>query len=214
MYPVQCGQDNRLAKDNYIYWYAPDVPAHRLNLALVDKQNITNKWKWEFFKEWNGTLPVWTASIAVRGAAIEFPQYYKGWVVCWRGNKPSVVYNPGLHKYIMINWVEYKTAYWDKPRLGLERGVKSYAMGMYYSDHPYGPWTEFYWDFSFKPGGRDYSFYHPQLSPKWIQNGGNTMYMVFTSRSSYGTVGNPDDYVWPEQTDYAWNDMKLTILTD
>jgi hypothetical protein len=44
--------------------------------------------------------------------------------------------------------------------------------------------------------------------------GGRIIYMVFTSRSSYGTVGNLDDYVWPEQSDHAWNDMKLTILTD
>lgn len=214
VYPVQCGQDNSLSQDNYIYWYAPDVPANRLNLARVHKNHIRDRSKWEFFKEWNGINPVWISDIKRRGTVLEFPQQYKDWVAAWRGNKPSVVYNPGLKKYIMINWIEYKSAYWDRPRLHDEMGVKSYAMGLYYSDNPYGPWTEFFWEFDFKPGGRDYSIYHPQLSPKWISNDGKTMIMVFTSRSSFGTVGRTEDYAWPDQTDYAWNEMKLTIITE
>ena len=167
-----------------------------------------------FFKEWNGTNPVWTSDIERRGTVLEFPQRYKEWVAAWRGNKPSVVYNPGLDKYIMINWIEYKSAYWDRPRLHDEMGVKSYAMGLYYSDHPYGPWTEFFWEFGFKPGGRNYSIYHPQLSPKWIGDDGKSMIMVFTSRSSYGIMGKVEDYSWPDQIDYAWNEMKLTIITE
>lgn len=214
VYPVQCGKDNSLAKDDYIYWYAPDIPAHRLNLARVNKDQITDKSKWEFFKEWNESEPVWTSNINERGAVIEYPKHYKDWVACWRGNKPSIVYNPGLDKFIMINWIEYKTAYWNFSRRNPISGVRSYALGLYYSDHPYGPWNEFYWNFNFRPGGRRYSIYHPQLSSKWIEDGGRTMYMVFTSRSSFGTEGNPEEYVDIKQTDYAWNDMKLTIRTD
>ena len=106
MYPVQCGQDNSLARNNYVYWYAPNVPTHRLNLARVDKQQITDKSKWEFFKEWNDSEPIWTSNITKRGAVMEYPQHYRDWVACWRGNKPSIVYNSGLDKFIMINWIE------------------------------------------------------------------------------------------------------------
>jgi len=40
------------------------------------------------------------------------------------------------------------------------------------------------------------------------------MIMVFTSRSSYGISGKAKDYYWPDQIDYAWNEMKLTIITE
>jgi len=211
VFPVQSGKDNSLAHDDYIYWYAPDTKAYHLNLARVHKSNITDRSKWEYFEAWEGTEPVWTGKLEDRGVLMSFPEKEGELVACWRGCQPSVVYNPGLDKYIMISWVEYKTAYWNGPRIHPEKGVKQYGLGMYYADKPYGPWTNFFWDSNFKPGGREYSIYNPQLSPKWISEDGTEMVMVFTSRSSYGALGDINAYPKPEQADYAWNDMKLTI---
>ena len=64
----QNGRDNSLARDDYIYMYAPEqCDPRNLSMIRVPKQHIRDKAKYEYFKSWNGAAAEWTGDMKQRG---------------------------------------------------------------------------------------------------------------------------------------------------
>jgi|GEM_PF-5838288 len=48
------------------------------------------------------------------------------------------------------------------------------SLGFWYSDTPYGPWTQFYYNDKWTVDDSRNLTYQPKLSPKWISDDGYT----------------------------------------
>ena len=68
-------------------------------------------------------------------------------------------------------------------------------MRMYWTEHSWGPWNKFPEDMKLRRNGEKFSMYHPQLAPKWISDKGREMWLVYTSRNSFGFTG--DKFAYP-----------------
>ena len=206
---VQNGRNNNAAKDQYVYIYAPEgAYAHRLLLARVHQDSIEMRKTWEYFNGWNGNSPTWTDDINKREAAHVFPEKnendeYFGWY-SWL---PSIVWNPGLNLYIMVNGGTYAG---DKMTGEAEEYFKNWmhkktgSLGFWYSENPYGPWKKFYYTDYWTvddPGNRTYQ---PKLSPKWISEDGSKMILIWSDamRNEEGRS---------HQVHYKWNQMEIEI---
>ena len=187
---LQCGKNNELAKDEYVYLYAPNgrYQYHQLNCARVHRDRIADRSAYAYFEKLDASgNPVWTGDIARRGSIHEFPDNY-GWY-SWL---PSVVYNPGLDAYIMA------TGGTGVNGSGMHELPAS--LGLYCAEKPWGPWREIFYTDTWvadKPSNR---LYQPKLSPKWISEGGRQMYLIFSDASDS----------WGYQ--YRWNQQKITLL--
>ena len=187
---LQCGKDYSLAKDNYVYLYAPNgrYRCHELNLARVPKNHIADRSSYEFFEQMKPAAePVWTADIHRRGAIHSFPDNY-GWY-SWL---PSVVYNPGSKLYIMASG--------GTGMSGSGMHELPASLGIYCADKPWGPWKELHYTDEWtadKPGNR---LYQPKLSPKWISHDGRQMVLIFSDASDN----------WGQR--YRWNQQRMTLL--
>jgi hypothetical protein len=118
----------------------------------------------------------------------------------WCSWLPSVVYNPGLDLYIMVNYgiKDHRKNFWDN---WCQNCPTAGSLGFYYAKNPWGPWTEFHYIEEFKPNHADNRTYQPKLSPKWIYNNGRTMVLIWSDAGR-------DHSTW-----YKWNQMKITIET-
>ncbi len=196
---AQFGQDYVENKDGYVYLYSPEgkEKAANLNMARVMKENILDKNKWEYFvktKE-DGDAEWVAGDISKRGIVHTFPE---GWgFYSW---SPSVVWNEKLGLFIMA------VAGTQKPGTGgvLEDYMHYETAGlmMLYSETPWGPWHQFYWDESWDVGNPENRAYLPQLSPKWISDDGKSMYMVFSDCTQGYTIH------------YKWNMQKFSLVFD
>jgi hypothetical protein len=214
----QNGKDNSAAKDDYVYMYC--VEQHdvtRLSMIRVPQDKVTNRSAYEYLQEVVGERAVWTSDMTQRGATIAYPaKNYNGDDWLWCSWHPDVVYNPGLDRYIMVSY-------------GISDGEKDFysgwcskcqhsaTVGMWHAKHPWGPWTQFYyqpewkapcdppeeWGFS-GAASRTYQF---KLSPKWIYDNGRTMYLIWSDAGGLWTGGKHghSDY-W-----YKWNQVKITF---
>jgi hypothetical protein len=175
---LQMGKDYELNTDGYVYLYAPDGndegTMNRLALARVPKDRILDRSAYRFFSGWPGGEPAWTRDIANRQPVHTFPT---GWVnkgdhpYAWQ---PSVTYNPALGVYLMANWAT------GPAEDGMWFGKESY-LGLYQADTPWGPWTQFYEDTAWAPGGDAAArCYQPQIFPNWISDDGKSLWLVWT----------------------------------
>jgi Domain of unknown function (DUF4185) len=190
---LQCGKDNSLAKDNYVYLYSKvgSFKPTEIVLARVLKDKILDKSSYRYFKEYDSAgYPVWTPDVEKKGIIMHMPQGYLpfGWL-------PSVVYNPGLDLYIMVAGA--------RGRDGTDRWQHPASLSMWYAEYPWGPFKQFYFDMewtSSDPAGR---LYQPKLCPKWISEDGTEMYLIFSDCQDQ----------WKKY--YNWNQQKITfILSD
>lgn len=206
---VQNGQDNSAAKDDYIYIYSPEgAQTNQLLLARVNKTEIEHRNKWEYFNSWDGSKPVWTSALNDRGAVYVFPEKnieneYFGWY-SWL---PSIVWNPGLKLYIMVNGGTYGGH-------GLSASAQDYynrwmhtktgSLGFWYSENPYGPWKQFFYTDYWTADDKDNLTYQPKLSPKWISEDGKKMVLIW-SDSMKNEEGRS------HTINYLWNQMEITL---
>lgn len=178
---LQQGRDSALARDGYVYFYAPggwDDRMRDLMLARVPKARIRERAAWQFFAGLDEQGDAhWSNEIAGRRPAHRFPD---GWVASslaysWH---PYVVYDAPLGLYLMVasgNGRE-RSAVFSKPS----------SLGVYTAPNPWGPWTEIHWNDAWTgddPGNR---LYEPVIPPKWISPDGKSMYLIYSdSRDGY-----------------------------
>ncbi len=207
---VQNGQDNQAAKDEYVYIYSPEgAEANRLCLARVNAGEIEHRKKWEYFSRWKKNTPVWTKNITERGAVHVFPdRNEKGEYFGWYSWLPSIVWNPGLNLYIMVNGGTYagkgltnsEEDYYDR-----WMHTKTGSLGFWYSENPYGPWEQFFYTDYWTADAKDNLTYQPKLSPKWISEDGRQMILIWSDAMKNE---NGESHT----TNYLWNQMEIEII--
>lgn len=119
----------------------------------------------------------------------------------WASWLPSVVYNPGLNLYIMVSYgiTDPGKNYWD----GWCWNCKYPAsIGFWYSETPYGPWTQFSYTERFYADREENRTYGFKLSPKWISKDGKKMTLIWSDAG--------DDH----STNYKWNQMDIEITVE
>lgn len=206
---VKCGRDNSAARDGYLYIYAPEgAEAHKLLLARVPKEKLADRSAWEYFQHYQGDRPVWTSNLADRGTVHVFPEKsadgnYFGWY-SWL---PSVVWNPGLGLYIMVNGGTYGghgMSAADKDYFDAWMHTETGSLGFWYSEHPYGPWQQIcYTDYWVADSERNRT-YQPKLSPKWISEDGKQMILIWSDAMK-------NEQGRSHTVNYKWNHMRITI---
>lgn len=208
---VQDGQDNRAAKDGYVYVYSPEgSTSHELMLARVQAGQIGRRSSWQYFSGWDGSVPRWTSDINQRQANITLPDRNRqGEYFGWYSWLPSVVWNEGLQLYIMANGGTYAgtgrtnstTDYYSQ-----WMHEKSGSLGLWYSATPYGPWQQFYYTDHWTVDSAANRTYQPKLSPKWISHDGKSMVLIWSDAMR-------DANGHSHSVNYKWNQMEIEILT-
>ncbi len=206
---VQNGRDNQAAKDDFIYVYSPEgAQSNRLLLARAPAKNFEIRKNWEYFSGWAGDEPTWTKDIEQRDAVYVYDDKNKnGEYFGWYSWLPSVVWNPGLELYIMVNGGTYGGR-------GMTNEVEDYyaswmhtktgSLGFWYSENPYGPWKQFYYTDYWTADDDKNLIYQPKLSPKWISADGKKMTFIFSDAMK-------NEQGKSHRVNYLWNQMKITL---
>ena len=198
----QNGMDNSKAKDKYIYMYAPEqYNPKALCVIRVLKEHILDKSKYEYFKSWNGETAEWTNDMKQRGVNLKYPDNRDDEEWMWASWFPSVVYNPGLDLYIMVSYVNT-----DKGKKFWSGWCSNCAypasIGFWYSENPWGPWTQFHYTKYFYGDRQENRTYGFKLSPKWVSKDGSRMTLIWSDAGDNHT------------TNYKWNQMQIEIVTE
>lgn len=208
---VKMGRANTAARDDYIYIYSPEgARSHQLLLARVLKDKIGMRGEWEYFKTYRDDKPQWTSDIAERGVVHTFPEKTgEGDYFGWYSWLPSVVWNPGLELYIMVNGgtcAGHGMTNSDKDYYDGWMHTRSGSLGFWYSQNPYGPWKRFYYEDYWTVDDPGNLTYQPKLSPKWISEDGKEMVLIWSD-----AMKNEEGK--SHSVNYKWNQMKITIHT-
>ncbi len=170
---MNCGTDNKGARENYVYAYShdgplADTPADHFVLMRVSKNRITEQGAWEFLKRVDKAgHAVWTDDPKRRGSVFSHTDS------CLRS---AMTYNAPLRRYL---WWQQIPA----PKGSKDRGDTRFkgGFGVYDAPQPWGPWsTAFYtekWDVG--PGE------HGDFPAKWMSKDGREMYLVFSGEDSF-----------------------------
>ncbi len=207
---VQDGQNNSANKDGYIYIYSPEgAHANQLTLARVKKEKLGIRNEWQYFTNFDSEKkPHWTSDIKQRGYVAEYPQKsLKGDYFGWYSWLPSVVWNKGLGLYIMVNGGTYAghgMTNSDKDYYDKWMHTESGSLGFWYSEKPYGPWTQFYYTDYWIVDDTKNRTYQPKLSPKWISDDGKQMTLIWSDAMK-------NEKGQSHAVHYYWNQMKVLI---
>ncbi|MBT4096830.1 MAG: DUF4185 domain-containing protein [Gemmatimonadetes bacterium] len=206
---VQHGQNNGLAPDDYIYVYGPEgAHAHELLLARVEKSQLGERDKWRYWSGEDAGRPVWSPDIEQRRPVHVFPDRSAGGdFFGWYSWLPSVVFNPGLGLYIMVNGGTYAGRgltssdedYYDK-----WMHTKTGSLGFWYAENPWGPWQQFYYTDYWTADDPGNLTYQPKLSPKWISEDGREMVLIWSDAMK-------DDEGKSHTVNYKWNQMAISL---
>ena len=197
----QNGKDNSLAKDDYVYMYAPEqFDPRNLSVIRVPKDSVRDRSKYEYFAGWKEETAQWTDDLRQRGVNLRYPESRGDGPWMWASWFPSVVYNPGLDLYIMVSYgvSDGDKRFWDG---WCSRCQYPSSLGFWYAEHPWGPWRQFHYTEYFYADRKQNRTYGFKLSPKWIYDQGRTMVLIFSDAG--------DNH----STNYKWNQMKITIQT-
>lgn len=208
---VQNGQDNRASKDGYVYMYSPEgSKSNELLLARVPTSQIGQRSAWQYFSGWSGQSAQWSGDINQRRPNMYLPEKNSsGEYFGWYSWLPSVVWNPGLQLYVMVNGGTYaghgmsnsSSDYYNK-----WMHTKSGSLGLWYSENPYGPWKQFFYTDHWTPDNAGNLTYQPKLSPKWMSSDGRQMTLIWSDaqRNAQG---------YSHSVNYKWNQMEIEIET-
>ncbi|MBD3289524.1 DUF4185 domain-containing protein [candidate division KSB1 bacterium] len=208
---VQNGQDNNAARDEYVYIYSPEgARSNHLCLARVKNNTIEKRDIWEYFSGWKGNKPKWSRDIRKRSAVHVFPEKNQhGEYFGWYSWLPSVVWNPGLNLYIMVNGGTYagdSLSNSSEDYYNSWMHTKTGSLGFWYSEKPYGPWKQFYYTDYWTADDEKNLTYQPKLSPKWISEDGRKMILIWSDAMK-------DEKGRSHSVNYLWNQMEIEILT-
>jgi Domain of unknown function (DUF4185)/Secretion system C-terminal sorting domain len=174
---LQFGKNFANARDNYTYIYAPryvndvsQIPG-KIDLMRVPKTQIMIRASYEFFNGFDPSgNPKWTSDLKLRLPVFEDANGVGG------GLGVSVMYNPGLNRYILI--VEHGTS-------------SSGNIGMFEAPEPWGPWKTIAYESKFGNGHVTDSTFYWNISPKWLSSDGKNFVLIFSgvkSLDSWNTV--------------------------
>lgn len=206
---VQNGQDNQAAQEDYVYIYSPEgAQSNRLLLARVARDEVEKREMWEYFAGWQGEKPSWSKDLGQRDAVKIFPEKnekneYFGWY-SWL---PSVVWNPGLNLYIMVNGGTYggrNLSDSSKDYFDAWMHTKTGSLGFWYSANPWGPWKQFFYTDYWTVDDAKNRTYQPKLSPKWISNDGRKMVLIWSDAMK-------NEKGRSHSVNYLWNQMDIVI---
>lgn len=209
---VQCGKDNSAAKDNYLYIYSPEgAHAHKLLLARVLRDKLGVRREWEYFVRHERDKAIWTRDLRQRGYAHVFPEKSRdGNCFGWYSWLPSVVWNEGLGLYIMVNGGTYGGSNMtsaDRDYYSAWMHTETGSLGLWWSEKPYGPWSQFYYTDYWTVDDPANRTYQPKLSPKWISGDGKEMVLIW-SDAMKNNEGKS------HTVNYRWNQMRITVQTE
>lgn len=198
----QNGRDNALAKDDFVYMYAPEqYDPRNLSVIRVPKQSVRDRSAYEYFRKWDGASAEWTRDMTQRGVNLRYPERRSDGKWMWASWFPCTVYNAGLDLYIMVSYgvSDRGKGFWD----GWCRNCAyPSSLGFWYAETPYGPWTRFHYTEYFHADRQENRTYGFKLSPKWIYDEGRTMVLIW---SDAGEDHGPN---------YRWNQMRIRIETE
>jgi hypothetical protein len=184
---LQCGQNDTLNQDGYVYLYSPGgrYHPHHLHLARVPRGQILERGAYEFYTGTAGGAPAWCSDIRLCAPIHTFPQNY-GWY-SWL---PSVVYNHALECYIMASGGTGVD--------GSGMHEKPAFLGIYAAAAPWGPWTPLFETDHWVGDNEENRLYQPKLCPKWISPDGREMTLVYSDAcDNWGR-----NYRWNQQQIY------------
>jgi hypothetical protein len=209
---VQTGRDGQAAKDKYVYIHSPEgARTHQLLLARVPRKRIGVRAGWEYFAGWNGQEPQWTPKLLDRKPVHVFPETGdEGAVFGWYSWLPDVTWNEGLGLYIMVNGGSYGGEGMTGEAKDYYNGwmhTKTGSLGLWYAEHPWGPWTQFFYTEEFTVDDPRNRTYQPKLSPKWIGEDGKRMVLIWSD-------GMRNESGQSHTVNYKWNQMEIGIKTD
>jgi CubicO group peptidase (beta-lactamase class C family) len=158
------GRDNHGAKDGFVYIYSQDEPtaykpADSFVLARVTKGQLKQWRNYEHFAGFNESgRPAWSEDVRKRRPVFKNP------AKCYRSD---VSYNPGLDRYLWVQIIPL--SYGRGPRF--QGGI-----GIFESEHPWGPWKTVYYTRRWDVGPGDSA----NIPTKWISKDGQTCHLVFS----------------------------------
>jgi hypothetical protein len=206
---AQHGRDQSLARDGYLYIYSPEgARTHELLLARAPRDGIGRRALWQYFAGWQGGAPIWSGDIEARQPVHIFCEANAaGEMFGWYSWLPSVVWNPGLGLYIMVNGGTYAGH-------GLTGSAEDYyhawmhtksgSLGFWHAPDPWGPWTPFWYTDEWTVDSPDNRTYQPKLSPKWMSADGREMVLIW-SDAMKNAEGRS------HTVNYRWNQMRIVI---
>lgn len=206
---AQHGCDNSLASDGYLYMYGPEgAHAHELMLARVPKEQLGRRAAWQYYAGANSGEPIWHDDIEQREPVVRFPdRNAAGEYFGWYSWLPSVVWNPGLECYIMVNGGTYAghgMSNSDEDYYHKWMHTRTGSLGFWCAKNPWGPWQQIqytdYWTAD-DPGNLTYQ---PKLSPKWISDDGRRMVLIWSDAMK-------DENGKSHTLNYTWNQMEITL---
>ncbi|MGK7397302.1 MAG: hypothetical protein ACNS62_22185 [Candidatus Cyclobacteriaceae bacterium M3_2C_046] len=182
---LQAGQDFDQSPDRYVYAFLPErtqtiesqedsiwnvQKPGKITLMRCHQDSLDQKENWRFYGK-NGK---WLSDKNHRESV--FTDIKNGIM------RTSVIYNPGLQKYILAT--QHVGRY----------HADGARVGFYESDNPWGPWkTVFFgdpWDLGIQERDQKYKTVYYNFSPKWLSKNGKTFVMVYTGPGSdeWGTI--------------------------
>ncbi|MBA7662271.1 hypothetical protein ES703_70299 [subsurface metagenome] len=202
---LQFGRDYSGACDEYVYayscagddgvaaWSAGDY----MYLARVPRDSIMERKAWEFYC--GGThKPSWTKNVNKAVLVFEYPR---------KTGENEVVYNPGLDRYILLNW-----AFIDCVAHGI--GSLHSELTILEAPEPWGPWSLVYIK---KDWGKNCD-YQPRLPTKWISRDGEKAWLASAGnfrrdggRQHYGFVVTQVKFNTRDYGDTETDDKPKTV---
>ena len=200
---LQMGPGYRENRDGFVYIYglngSGDGLMNQLMLARVPKDRVAQRADYEYFagRSTDGKAR-WSADIAARQPVHEFPLGWVNYTNLFSGDLvveswlPSVVWNEALGQYMMA-----AAGIGNAPD-GTEFGKPSY-LGIYLSDHPWGPWKQVHEDEAWTPGGVSTArAYSPQIAPGWLAPDGKSFWLVWADLAGLRKYGEDGDLIEAE----------------
>jgi hypothetical protein len=162
---LNCGKDNALAKDDYVYsygarWVLTQGKENDLYMCRVHKNNMKDKSKYEYFTGLSNGNPTWSSDVNARKPVFTDPNGV--------GNQglANVVYVPFIDRYLMT--VAHRQ------NSSVTHGALG-CLGIFDAPAPWGPWTTVcYYDNWINAGTRG-SFLGVHFPGKWMKNNGATI---------------------------------------
>ena len=159
------GRDYAGSRDEYVYIYSADASTayditDQMVLARVHKNEIIDQRSYQFLIGFDADQnPQWDDNVKYRYPVFSNPGK------CYRS---GITYNPGLGKYIWCQIIPLATELQGPRFVG--------GLGIFESDHPWGPWKTVYYTRKWDIGpGETIS-----LPSKWISTDGKTAYLLFS----------------------------------
>ncbi len=161
------GKNNAGARDSYVYMYGIKRVSGKpgIEMARVPRNAITDRAQYQFYAGMDGNNPIWDADIANRQSVFTDPAGV---------GIPTVIYNPGLQRYIMA----VAHGAWTNSGLG--------RLGMFDSENPWGPWTTVQYNENWGNFSGPWLIYNmPTKTPNWLSPDGKTFHLMFSGTGVY-----------------------------